>query len=100
MRKIIVLTFLTLDGILQSPGGPDEDPSGGFTIGGWAVPYFDEFIGQTMGEQTGKPFDLLLGRKTFELFAASCTFGYYRLVFVNDYWSWFPSYSYVSYFKI
>ena len=69
MRKIIVLTFLTLDGVMQAPGGPQEDTSGGFTYGGWTVPYFDEFMGQVMAEQMAKPFDLLLGRKTFEIFA-------------------------------
>jgi dihydrofolate reductase len=70
MRKIIVLSFISLDGVMQSPGAPLEDPSGGFELGGWAVPYFDEFLGQVMGEQMGKPFDLLLGRKTFEIFAS------------------------------
>lgn len=70
MRKIIVLTFLTLDGVMQAPGGPGEDDSGGFTYGGWTVPYFDEFLGTVMTEQMSKPFDLLLGRKTFELFAS------------------------------
>jgi dihydrofolate reductase len=70
MRKIIVLTFLTLDGVMQAPGGPEEDTSGNFTYGGWTVPYFDEFLGQVMTEQMGKPFDLLLGRKTFEVFAS------------------------------
>jgi dihydrofolate reductase len=69
MRKIIVLTFLSLDGVMQAPGGPQEDPSGDFTLGGWTVPYFDEALGQTMGEQIGRPFDLLLGRRTFEIFA-------------------------------
>ena len=69
MRKIIVLTFLTLDGVMQGPGGPTEDTSGDFTYGGWTVPYFDDFLGQTMTEQMGHPFDLLLGRKTFEIFA-------------------------------
>lgn len=69
MRKIIVLTFLSLDGVMQAPGGPQEDPSGGFKFGGWTVPYFDEFLGKEMTEQMEKPFDLLLGRKTFELFA-------------------------------
>ena len=69
MRKIIVLTFVTLDGIMQGPGGPTEDPSGNFTHGGWLVPYFDDVVGSAMGEQIGKPFDLLLGRKTFEIFA-------------------------------
>jgi dihydrofolate reductase len=70
MRKIIVLTFVTMDGVMQSPGAPTEDPSGGFTYGGWLVPYFDDMLGAIMGEQMGKPFDLLLGRKTFEIFAS------------------------------
>ena len=70
MRKIIVLTFITIDGVMQAPGGPQEDTSGNFTYGGWAVPYFDEFLGQVMGEQMDKPFDLLLGRKTYEIFAS------------------------------
>ncbi|MBE7556160.1 MAG: dihydrofolate reductase family protein [Anaerolineales bacterium] len=70
MRKIIVLSFITLDGVMQAPGGPTEDTSGNFTHGGWTVPYFDNFLGQIMGEQMSKPFDLLLGRKTFEIFAS------------------------------
>ncbi len=70
MRKIIVLSFISLDGVLQGPGGPTEDTSGNFKYGGWTVPFFDEFLGQVMTEQMGKPFDLLLGRKTFELFAS------------------------------
>ena len=70
MRKIIVLSFISLDGVMQGPGGPTEDTSGGFTHGGWTVPYFDESVGETMGEQMGQPFDLLLGRKTFEIFAS------------------------------
>src|SRR5262245_16015478 len=70
MRKIIVLSFITLDGVMQAPGGPTEDTSGNFTYGGWTAPYFDEFLGNVMGEQMGKPFDLLLGRKTFEIFAS------------------------------
>jgi dihydrofolate reductase len=70
MRNIIVLSFITLDGVMQAPGGPTEDPSGNFIYGGWTVPYFDDFLGQTMGEQMGLPFDLLLGRKTFEIFAS------------------------------
>lgn len=69
MRKIIVLTFLSLDGVMQAPGGPDEDPSGNFKYGGWTVPYFDEELGKEMGSQM-KPADLLLGRKTFEIFAS------------------------------
>ena len=71
MRKIIVLSFITLDGVVQAPGGPEEDPSGGFSrYGGWTVPYFDDFLGEAMTEQMGRPFDLLLGRKTYEIFAA------------------------------
>lgn len=70
MRKIIVLSFITLDGIIQAPGGPDEDTSGGFRYGGWTVPYFDELLGKIMDEQMNKPFDLLLGRKTYEIFAS------------------------------
>jgi dihydrofolate reductase len=70
MRKIIVLTFVTLDGVMQAPGGPDEDVSGGFKFGGWTVPHFDEMGGQIMTEQMGHPFELLLGRKTFEIFAS------------------------------
>ena len=69
MRKIIVLSFMTLDGVIQAPGGPEEDTSGGFEHGGWTVPYFDDFSGQVMDEQTGHPFDLLLGRKTYDIFA-------------------------------
>jgi dihydrofolate reductase len=70
MRKVIVLSFITLDGVMQAPGGPEEDPTGGFRYGGWTVPYFDEFLGNAMAEQMGRPFDLLLGHKTYELFAA------------------------------
>src|ERR1044071_1447901 len=70
MRKIIVLSFITWDGVMQAPGGPTEDPSGNFMLGGWTVPYFDEFLGNVMAKQMGQPFDLLLGRKTFEIFAS------------------------------
>ncbi|MEQ1532288.1 MAG: dihydrofolate reductase [Sideroxydans sp.] len=70
MRKVIVLTFVTLDGVMQAPGGPEEDVSGNFKFGGWTVPYFDETAGRIMEEQMGHPFDLLLGRKTFEIFAS------------------------------
>ena len=70
MRKIIVLSFITLDGVMQAPGGPEEDTSGGFKYGGWTAPYFDEFSGKVMGEQMKRPFELLLGRKTFEIFAS------------------------------
>ncbi len=70
MRKLIVTTFITLDGVMQAPGGPEEDTSGGFKYGGWTVPYFDDFSGKIMGEQMKQPSDLLLGRKTFEIFAS------------------------------
>jgi dihydrofolate reductase len=69
MRKLIVLSFISLDGVMQAPGGPQEDESGGFKYGGWTVPYFDEVAGKAMGEQMGHPFDLLLGRKTYDIFA-------------------------------
>ena len=70
MRKLIVLSFITLDGVMQAPGGPGEDDSGGFKYGGWSVGYFDDFLGNVMTEQMGHPFDLLLGRKTYDIFAA------------------------------
>jgi len=70
MRKLAVSTFLTLDGVMQAPGGPGEDPSGGFTHEGWSVNYWDDRMGQIMGEFMSKPYDLLLGRKTYEIFAA------------------------------
>ncbi|HEY6073837.1 MAG TPA: dihydrofolate reductase family protein [Anaerolineales bacterium] len=70
MRKIIVLSFITPDGVMQAPGGPGEDTSGGFKYGGWTAPYFDEFSGKVMGEQMQRPFELLLGRRTFEIFAS------------------------------
>jgi dihydrofolate reductase len=68
MRKIIVLSMITLDGVMQAPGAPEEDTSGGFKYGGWVAPYFDEVYGKVMEKQM-KPADLLLGRKTFEIFA-------------------------------
>lgn len=70
MRKLIVLSFISLDGVMQAPGGPEEDPSGGFKYGGWTVPYFDEFLGNEMGKQMTQPAEFLLGRKTFEIFAS------------------------------
>jgi dihydrofolate reductase len=69
MRKIVVLSFVSLDGVMQAPGGPEEDTSGGFRYGGWTVPYFDDFAGEIMDKQLGMPFDLLLGRKTYDIFA-------------------------------
>jgi dihydrofolate reductase len=70
MRKVTVNTFLTLDGVMQAPGGPGEDSEGGFDLGGWSVNYWDDKMGEIMGEAMGQPFDLLLGRKTYEIFAA------------------------------
>ncbi|MCA1440615.1 dihydrofolate reductase [Ensifer sp. IC4062] len=70
MRKIVVGAFVSLDGIMQAPGGPEEDPTGGFKFGGWVAPYFDETMGAAVDEMFAKPFDLLLGRKTYDIFAA------------------------------
>ena len=67
MRKVIVLEHITLDGVLQAPGGPDEDTSGGFTFGGWIAPYSDPVLGTLLRRQMNLPFDLLIGRKTFEI---------------------------------
>ena len=74
MRKIVVNTFMTLDGIMQAPGGPEEDPTGGFKWGGWSVNFWDEMMGKVMDEVIARPFDLLLGRKTYEIFAAHWPF--------------------------
>ena len=70
MRKIIVGAFISLDGVMQAPGGPEEDPIGGFKFGGWVAPLFDEKMGAAVGEMFANPFDLLLGRKTYDIFAA------------------------------
>jgi dihydrofolate reductase len=70
MRKLITTTFITLDGVMQAPGGPEEDPADSFTYGGWSVNYWDDMMGQFMDESMAKPFELLLGRKTYEIFAA------------------------------
>lgn len=70
MRKIVVLSFISLDGVMQAPGGTEEDTSDGFKFGGWTVPYFEEVSGKMMGEQMEMPFDLLLGRKTYDIFAS------------------------------
>ncbi len=69
MRKIIVLEHLSLDGVLQAPGGPDEDRSGGFAHGGWIAPYSDEILGKALRKRMNLPFDLLVGRKTFDIWA-------------------------------
>jgi dihydrofolate reductase len=70
MRKLVAVTQMTLDGVMQAPGGPEEDPTGGFEIGGWSVGYFDDVLGEQLGQAMASPFDLLLGRKTYEIFAA------------------------------
>ena len=70
MRKLIVSTFLTLDGVMQAPGGPGEDDSGGFAYGGWSVNYWDERMGEIMGEATSRPFAMVLGRRTYDIMAA------------------------------
>jgi dihydrofolate reductase len=74
MRKLVAAAFVSLDGVMQAPGGPPEDPSGGFTHGGWTVPYWDEPMGRFMDEMFSGPFDLLLGRRTYEIFAAHWPF--------------------------
>ena len=70
MRKLMVSTFLTLDGVMQAPGGPKEDDSGTFAHGGWSVNYFDEQVEKFMDEAMSRPFDLVLGRKTYDIFAS------------------------------
>ena len=69
MRRVIVLEHISLDGVIQAPGGPEEDTSGGFAYGGWISPYSDEMLGTALRRQMNMPFDLLLGRKTFEIWA-------------------------------
>jgi len=70
MRKLVVQTFVTLDGVMQAPGGPEEDDAGGFTQGGWSVNYWDDQMGQVMAEQTSRPFAMVLGRRTYDIMAA------------------------------
>lgn len=70
MRTLTVSAFITLDGVVQAPGGPGEDDEGDFPFGGWTVPYFDEHLGEVMGAFMGEPFDLVLGRRTYDIFAA------------------------------
>ncbi|MBI5473817.1 MAG: dihydrofolate reductase family protein [Ignavibacteriae bacterium] len=74
MRKIILNTFLSLDGVMQAPGGPEEDPTGGFVHGGWSVSYWDEMMMKIIDASMPQQFDLLLGRKTYEIFAAHWPF--------------------------
>jgi dihydrofolate reductase len=70
MRKIIVGAQVSIDGVMQAPGGPTEDPTQGFKFGGWSMPYFDQVFGEEIDRLFGEKFDLLLGRKTYEIFAA------------------------------
>jgi dihydrofolate reductase len=70
MRKVIVGAFVSLDGVMQAPGGPDEDKESGFEHGGWVAPFWDEEVDKAMGALMSEPFDLLLGRKTYDVFAA------------------------------
>jgi dihydrofolate reductase len=70
MRKIVVLVMVSLDGVMQAPGGPEEDTSGGFAYGGWSMPYSDESFGKIIDKELSVPFDLLLGKKTYEIWAA------------------------------
>lgn len=70
MRPLIVAAFVSLDGVIQSPGAPDEDPNSGFRLGGWATPYDDEAIGQAQQDLFARPFELLLGRRTWDIFAS------------------------------
>ena len=70
MSRLIVSTFLTLDGVMQAPGGPGEDDSGGFAYGGWSVNYWDDMMGRVMGEATSTPFAMVLGRRTYDIMAA------------------------------
>jgi len=70
MRKLISINQVSLDGVMQSPGGPQEDPRNGFKLGGWVVPYWDEQMGERLDQTVSGAFDLLLGRRTYEIFAA------------------------------
>jgi dihydrofolate reductase len=70
MRRLVVSTFLTLDGVMQAPGGPEEDDEGGFAYGGWSVNYWDDVMNEVMAEAMSEPFDLVLGRRTYDIFAA------------------------------
>lgn len=69
MRKLVSSTFVSLDGVMQAPGGPEEDTTGGFALGGWTVPHFDSSVGEFMDDLMGHPFDLVLGRRTYDIFA-------------------------------
>ncbi len=70
MRQLVVQSFVTLDGVMQAPGGPEEDDEGGFAYGGWSVNYWDDQMGEVMGEATSRPFAMVLGRRTFDIMSA------------------------------
>jgi dihydrofolate reductase len=70
MRKVIVGAMVSMDGVMQAPGGPEEDPTGGFKLGGWVAPLGDEVFGEEIGKMLSQPYDLLLGRRTYDIFAA------------------------------
>ena len=70
MRELAILSFVTLDGVMQSPTSPEEDPSGGFSGGGWGAPYWEEVMPQVYAEAMSAPYDLLFGRKTYDIFAS------------------------------
>jgi len=74
VRRVVVQAFVSLDGVMQAPGGPEEDPSGGFAFGGWTFPHWDEAMGVAMAESFASPFALLLGRRTYDIFAAHWPF--------------------------
>jgi len=84
MRRIIGAAFLSLDGVMQGPGGPSEDPTGGFKFSGWLPPVGDEAIDRKIGEIFGRPFDLLLGRRTYEIFAAYWPYASDRMASIRD----------------
>lgn len=84
MRRIVGATFLSLDGVMQGPGGPSEDPTGGFKYSGWLPPVGDEAIDRKIGEIFGRPFDLLLGRRTYEIFAAYWPYASDQMADIRD----------------
>jgi len=84
MRRIIGAAFLSLDGVMQGPGGPSEDPTGGFKFSGWLPPVGDEAIDRKIGEIFGRPFDLLLGRRTYEIFAAYWPYASDQMASIRD----------------
>ncbi|CAA9497285.1 MAG: Dihydrofolate reductase, partial [uncultured Sphingomonadaceae bacterium] len=69
MRRIVSAAFVSLDGVMQAPGGPEEEPTGGFEFGGWAYPFWDDAPGESIGALFEQPFDLLLGRNTYDIFS-------------------------------